>query len=103
HYFCQRNLYVTLALEAFKLRSRLYQENVVVGDQVVESQSFQLARSIDTVEINVKEADPGAMVFVDQGEGWTGDVFRRGGLKGFGNAFDQSGLAGSQIAAPPPQ
>ena len=51
----QRNLHISLALEACELLSPLYQENAVVGDKVVESQRLQLARRINSVKIDVIE------------------------------------------------
>ena len=51
----QRNLHIALALEACELLSPLYQENAVAADKVIESQRLQLARRINSVQINVIE------------------------------------------------
>lgn len=90
---------MTLALEAHELLSPLYQENTVIGDQVVEPQGFQLSRCIDSVQIDVIEAGLWATVLVDQGERWAGDILSGRRPEGFRNTFDQRSLAGAEVAA----
>ena len=95
----QGDFNVLITHQVGKLLSPLYQENGVVGDEVVESQGFQLARSINPIKINMIKRDLGTAVFVDQGEGWTGDLLRLGSLESLGDALDQGGLAGAEVAS----
>jgi hypothetical protein len=68
-------------------------------DKVVDSQGLQLARRINSVQINVIEISLRTAILVDQSERRAGDILGRRRLKGFCNAFDQRGLARPQVAA----
>src|SRR5438045_522143 len=76
-----RILHIPLAFESRELFSPLNQKNAVVADQVIDSQSFQFAQSIHTVQINVIERGRWASVFMYQSKGGTGHVFLRGRLE----------------------
>src|SRR5262249_40506776 len=75
------------------------EKNVVVSQQVVERQGIEFALGVNAVEVDVKERDRAAAIFVDERERWTGYIFGPGGLEALGNALDQRGLARAQIAA----
>src|ERR1700731_2749633 len=95
----QRNLYVPLALQARKFLSPLDQQNTVLGAQIIEGESFKLARSVDTIEIDMEEISPRPAILVHQREGGTGNIFFLGRLERGSNSFDQRGLAGPEIPA----
>src|SRR5579871_5945325 len=90
---------VSVVNEARKFFAPLDEENGVIGDQVVEPKGFELAGRVHAVEINVIDVHVGAAVFVDQSEGGAVHVLLRGGVKAFGDAFDESSFAGAKIAA----
>jgi len=90
---------IPLALESRELLPPLYQQNTVRGDQIIQAQRLKLARSIDTVEINVEEVGYGTTILVHQREGWAGDIFFGSCLEGAGNAFDKGRLASPEVAA----
>src|SRR5579862_6226138 len=71
------DLDVPIAREARKLLSPLYQENAVLGDQVIQPQRLQLPRRVNPIQINVIEVYDGSMIFVHQREGGAGHVFFR--------------------------
>jgi hypothetical protein len=68
-------------------------------DKVVDSQGLQLARRINSVQINVIEVGLWAAVLVHQGKRGAGDIVSGRRMEGFRNALDQRGLAGAQIPA----
>lgn len=44
------------------------------------------------------EGGAGSAIFVDESEGGAGDILGAGGSEAFGDAFDESRLAGSEVA-----
>src|SRR5260370_22068143 len=90
---------VALAAKALELLPPLDQQNSVCADQVVERQRVQLALGIDAIKVDVIERNFRAAIFVDESEGRTSDAISFCRLEALSNAFDQSGLPSSQIAA----
>ena len=65
--------------------------------KLVDAQRGDLARFFQAIEIDVVE--PGWIaVFVNQGKGGAGDVVGWGGVEAFGDAFDEGGFAGAEVA-----
>jgi hypothetical protein len=95
----QSDFRVLVALQARELLSPFDEQDAVGGEQVVEGEGFQFALGVNAIEINVIEGDAGPAIFVDQGEGGAGYVFRSSGLEPFGNSLDQGRFSGSEIAA----
>ena len=92
----QRNLDIPLALEAFELLSPLYQENAVIGDEVVESQRLKFPRSIDSVKVDVIEIDLRTAVFVDQCKCGAGNFLR-------GRRITASAIPLTRVVLPAPR
>src|SRR6185437_8126423 len=68
------NLHIPFSLKARELFSPLNQQNAVVGHQIIEAERFQLTLSIDAVQIDVIKHHRRAAIFMNEGEGRTGNV-----------------------------
>src|ERR1039457_6171302 len=88
------------ALECF---APLDQDQRVWSEQLVEAKGFQLTFAFKAIDVEVEEFDRlavlNAVVLVDQGECWAGDLVGLGGVEGLGDSFDESGLSGTEVAA----
>src|SRR5580765_6432320 len=69
------------------------------ADEVVDPEGVQLARRIDSIQIDVKQICARAAILVYQREGRTGDVFFGCSLEGGGDSLDERGLPCSQVTA----
>src|SRR5664280_3769760 len=78
----EADFHVALFLEAGKLFSPLQQYQVAgLGEEFVETKRVELARRVDTVEIDVEQVHLGAAVLVDEGERGAGDIVLRCGVQ----------------------
>ncbi len=68
-------------------------------DHLFEAEGGELALGLEAVEVEVVDADLGALVLVDEGEGGAGDLLGIGGVEGGGDAFDEGGLPCPEVAA----
>src|SRR5690242_12523765 len=94
-----RDFDVAVTHKAGKFFAPLDEQNRVISDEVIEAERLQLTRRIHAVKINVVDVHLGAAIFVYQGKGWAGHILLAGSLKTFCDTFDESSLAGAQIAA----
>src|SRR6266480_4387110 len=85
--------------EALEFLAPFNQENAIGIHEVIESQSIKLPLGIDAVQIDMVENHAGAAVFVDESKSGAGHIVGFGGLEGFGDAFDQRGLACPEFSA----
>src|SRR5271167_3274804 len=96
----QTDFNVAFLPEAGKLFAPLQQHQVAVFDEeFIEAERVEFAGGVQAIEINVEQIHLAAAEFVDEGEGGAGDVVLRCGLKAFGDALHQRGLARAEIAA----
>src|SRR3954464_4203505 len=68
------DLGVAFLAEALEFFTPLQQDQAALVSQIVDSKSFQLARRIHPIQINVVQRGLGPAVFVNEGEGRAGDV-----------------------------
>src|SRR5712672_743424 len=88
----QRNFHISLAQQSRKFLSPLNQQNAVSCTQIIEGQGVEFPQRVDAVKINVVKMGSGSVIFVDQREGRTGDVFFGGRLERRGDSLYQRGL-----------
>src|SRR5205809_6379855 len=85
--------------EALEFFAPFNQQNAVCIHEIIERQSIKLPMGIDAVQIDMVENYAGAAVFVDESKSGAGHIVGIGGLEGFGDAFDQRGLACPEFSA----
>jgi len=92
------DLHIPLAHETWEFLTPLDQQNAVLRTKIIEGQRVELARSVDSIQIDVVKIRLRPAIFVHQRERRAGNVFLRRRLKCRCDPFDQSGLSRPEIA-----
>jgi hypothetical protein len=67
------------------------------GEHVLHAKSFKVVKSLDAVEVGMKDLG-GLAIDVDEGEGRAGDVVFAGSAESGHDAFGESRFSGAEIA-----